>query len=114
MRELLPTYRKKNHHTYLKNRNLNKNTSSHPHTVIAVEGNNSAVATCPVAIVITGDNIPLLSAGVTITCYLLQIGTIAKCIYCKDSKITDYCRVKYLFFSQATEVLSIIFCNKES
>lgn len=118
MGELLPSYRKKDHHTYLKAWNLIKNTSSHPHPVIAVEGNNSTIATWPAAIVISGDSIPLLSAGVTITYHLQQIGTIANCIYCKDSKITGYCQVKYLFFfftrQQKNIFLSIIFCNKES
>lgn len=116
MGELLPSYRKKDHHTYLKAWNLIKNTSSHPHPVVAVEDNNSTIATWPGAIVISGDSIPLLSAGVTVMYHLLQIGTTLKCIYCKDSKITGYCQVKYLFFfffSQATEVFSVIFCNKK-
>lgn len=89
MRNYCLPMEEKNHHTYLKAWNLIKNTSSHPHTVTAVEGNDrTTIATWPVAIVITGDCSPVLSAGVTTTCHLLQIGTIAKCMYCKGSKIT--------------------------
>lgn len=63
---LFLSYRKKkkgiNHH--LKAWNLSRKPQAiHPHTVIAVEGNGCTIATWPVAIVITGDSIPLLTVS---------------------------------------------------